>query len=505
MNLVIKMSNKTLEDQYDFDDAPINQDQHNSGGGQDDRKDADIVSVTRSDLKSSTNHLKGFRNVERGLKLVGDEYEVIRKLIWYILHSMPVRRSKAELGDVSSDCRVHAAFIMPPGSGKKRIVKILEKTLEDDYDVAKPTSLHEEQLIGKTEEFKKDGETMFEERRGHLDDDILIKDEATNLFSEQNRSIKDARAYINEALDEYGSKRVEKRATGKSKEESVSFMPDCNLVLLLHPFKMNQRFAMEGTLRRFLNPYTNLSQEPDFEAYEKRIRPNAQISREQAIQNLKSQLREIEERHQDSIEVRSDAVQRFIELHKQLVIQGFGHSEKGRNLTRIMDYPLQDYLLKFSAIQAFASNHDEIYEEDVEKAFIDIIELWVCMLNYVNQKIRGSLDYGEIWNGATGRDREILEELQEREAFSKEESAVTIREIHEFIQNEYDVSQKTARNYTSKYKEKGWIGKQQVGNNDSVIWLKVGPEGGKGGRMETFIEQTDLKSTEYFGLVEKYQ
>ncbi len=65
---------------------------------------------------------------------------------------MVMRRQKAEIGDVISDCRFHVASLMPSGSGKKNVITYLDRVFRESggMDLAKPTSMHPEQLIGKT-------------------------------------------------------------------------------------------------------------------------------------------------------------------------------------------------------------------------------------------------------------------------------------------------------------------------------------------------------------------
>ena len=59
------------------------------------------------------------------------------------------------------------------------------------------------------------------------------------------------------------------------------------------------------------------------------------------------------------------------------------------------DYSIQNMLLKFSTIQALQEGKGIIEKRHVELAFIDYSEILEHTYDYIENKILGTLDYGE--------------------------------------------------------------------------------------------------------------
>jgi hypothetical protein len=476
------------------------------------KPDSDANPLDRDNLPFITDHLKGFEYIDRGIRLQGEEYLPVKKAMWYQTHSMVMRRQKAELGDIITDCRYHVAFPMPSGSGKKNIVTFLDKVFRQSgrQEVATPTSLHPEQLIGKTiRRGKKNPD--YEEIRGHLDDDLVVIDEAIDLFRSSKEKISETRSYLNEAMDYYGQNRIEKRMTDIPKDQRLTYTPDCNLTIFMQPFQVDEEFALQGTLRRFLIPYSKFDPDIQITGYSKRIQGGRDIALAEAISNIRDQIAKTRSRKEklnsDYIRVDNNAVEKFEELHKNLVFQGFAHSDKGKNFTRIIDYQLQDLLLKFSAIQAISSGHEKIKEDDIEKAFIDLSDILACMLEYIYRKVIGTLDYNDDWKGARKKDRKCLEWLKEKGATSKSKSGIRIQEYVNKVSEICDIGERQARRKMNDHQENGWISKKQIGQHDSRIWLEIDTEGGQdgqGGHGVKAIRSKVEDESPYFELVKKF-
>ena len=102
-------------------------------------------------LEYPTRHLNHFDDLETASDLFGDEYKVIFKALWYQLMSFRIRDSDLKMGRNKADGRINALYPLKAGHGKgelKRIIKEFIKRFDKVY--AEPTSLHAEQLVGKT-------------------------------------------------------------------------------------------------------------------------------------------------------------------------------------------------------------------------------------------------------------------------------------------------------------------------------------------------------------------
>ena len=505
-NMEFQEAKEALAEEFDIeidDDIPEASDEDDPI-----KPDSDRNPLDRDNLPFKTEHLPGFKFVERGLRLQGEEYEPIRKMCWYQAHSMVMQRQKAELGDVITDCRIHLANPMPSGSGKKNVITFLEKVARNrGREVAKPTSLHPEQLIGKTiRRGKKD--PNFEEIKGHLADDLVLVDEAIDLFKSSKEKISQTRSYMNEALDYYGQNQITKRMTDIPKEHRLTYQPHCNMTIFMQPFQVDEEFALQGTLRRYLIPYSDFDPDIQIDGYKKRIQGGRDMQIETALSELEDQLQRVQSNREslssNYVQVEDSAVETFAELHRQLVFQGFAHSDKGKNFTRITDYQLQDHLLKFSAIQAIVNGHAQITSEDIEKAYIDLADLLACMLEYIYKKIIGTMDYNNDWKGARKEDRKCLKWLKQQNATSKNKSSITISEYKAKVKEICDIGKRQARRKVQDQSDNGWISKKQIGQHDSRVWLEVDTEDGQGGQdghgVRT-IRQKIEEENRYFELV----
>ncbi len=334
----------------------------------------------------------------------------------------------------------------------------------------------------------------------------MVVDEAIDLLRSSKEKISETRSYLNEAMDYYGQNRITKRMTDIPKEHQLSYKPDCNLTIFMKPFQVDEEFALRGTLRRFLIPYSKFDPDIQISGYSKRIDGGRDIALAEAVSELRDIVGKTRSRKEkidaDYLQVDSNSVERFKELHMNLVYQGFAHSDKVKNFTRIIDYQLQDLLLKFSAIQAVVSGHEKIKESDLEKAFIDLSDILACMLEDVCTKVIGNLDYNDDWKGARKKNRKCLEWLKEKGAISKSQSSISIQEYVHEVTEICGISERQARRKIKDHAENGWISKKQVGQHDSRVWLEIDTEGGHG--VNTIRSKVEEESP-YFDLIEKYQ
>jgi hypothetical protein len=181
-----------------------------------------------------------------------------------------------------------------------------------------------------------------------------------------------------------------------------------------------------------------------------------------------------------------EVLNKILQLHKHLLIQGYQHSNKGKNFTNIIDFTLLDVLTKMSCINSAFYFRNEIAVQDVELAFMDLTEFFAFGLDFVKDKIMGKVDYGESWNGAKGQDQSCLAWLYETGALSEDSSNITIAAFKEQISLIKGITIDAAEKHYSRFKKNGWIDSKQIGQHDSKSWLAFKPnlvqgsEGSKG-------------------------
>lgn len=456
--------------------------------------------LDRDNLDFVTSHLPHFDTLNEAIGLHGEEYRPIIKAAWYQAVSLPVRKINVEAGDVRHDLRFNMIVPLPSGGGKKNVVKALSQIAEESgYDVQRPTSYHPEQFIGKTKERRENGNVHYEQLKGYLNSDFVLIDESLDLVNSNSENNRTSRSYMNIGMDPYCTNRVKKRLVDIPDGKGLSYKPDCNISLFYQPLPIPEETALIGTLRRFIIPYIDYSLDPQMEAYESRVK--AEYSRGASAHEFAGFITSVAASYKSKGKLRlsSDAEDRFIELHRQLVTQGFAHSTKGKNYTRIIDHTLMDHLLKMAGIQAVVHGHTKIQVGDVERAFVDLTEFLACGLTYVEKKVQGSLDYGDGWGGARQQDRKFLRWLFKNGATSQKKSDITIAGYQEHIAEEENISEGAARKRYQKHKERGWVKGKQVGPHDSRVWLSVDPQGGKGGKGVTYYRE-QVKDTDYFDL-----
>ncbi len=459
-------------------------------------------------LEFYTNHLPLFSEFDRATRLYGNEYIVIKKACWYNIFSIPLRKVKIILGDITADCRMHVAYSMPTGSGKKNLVDVIERICQAIHvPYAEPTSYHPEQLIGKIIRRGKRN-PIYERIEGHLADDVNIFEDAIDLLRSNETSYKEARKYLIKALDPFGSNTIQKRMVDTPRSETLEYTPDCIISMFFQPYSLDEEIVLVGLLRRFIVPFVRLKQFLPIENYGERVYGSDELSTANAIQRIVDKLNEIAGRVRDDIKITftENAKRRFLDLHLELIKQGLMHSQKGRNYIRLIDYDLQDKLLKVCVVLALARKNETVIDtEDVELAFLDMTEFLACNLDFVNTKILGYLDYGEQWGGARKEDADILKWLWEQGATSKEESRVS---ISEYISKIAEVCGLTTSGATAKYrrhKKNGWVDSEQVGSIDTKVWLLVRPAENISVGCMGDTQGLSRSNLEYFKILEKFK
>lgn len=432
-----------------------------------------------------TRHLGGYEDLRTSTGLYGDEYAIIWKTLWYQLMSYRIRTANIKMGRILVDGRINTLYPIKAGNGKgdlKRTIKSFVEYFLGSY--GEPTSLHAEQLVGKT--VKPRGKDEYEQRKGYLSDDWLVLDEAYEFLTSSELHYSEARKYLRVALDRYPGNTLHKRATDIGKVAPLEYEPICPVSILVQPKKFDDdRLILEGDLRRLMIPYVNMTGLSKTDAYldnifEDEPEADALIRFCQYIETLP---------RYDTFIVSTEARNIFAELFLDLITYANNYNPKIRSYAEIIGFTLQGHFLKMAAIQALQSGTNEIQTYHVELAYLDLFELMHHNYQFINNKVPGYLNYGEGWQGAEALDQELLVWLYSKGALTYETS-IKGAEYVDQIMKKYDVKERRARDIQKKHQEHGWIVVKQVQHGSSV-WLNFNPEVS---RMQQNAECNGLKS-----------
>lgn len=419
-----------------------------------------------------TSHLTKFHLLNKILGLLGKDYTLVSKACWYHLFGQ-ASREVVTLGRIETDLRFPVAFILPSGHGKLNIDSLITETCQQLGDhVAKPTSYHPEQLIGKVIRIEKKSGPVFRQVRGHFDSDVVIFDDGIDLIQSKDPVYKESRRYLMKCLDVIGKNLMTKKAVDIPKEEALKYYPECSVILFLQPFHLPEESFLTGLFRRFPIIYMNFEEKDFSEEFEQRLEDG---SSKDEVKNLASCLSEVrDEAGKYPLNFSQNFKESFKKYHSFLVRFGRTFGPKVSNFSTMMAFTLQNWLFKMSIILARSEKRTEVNEWDVERAFVDLLEMLDSTFRFVEKKVQGNLDYGEFWSGAMGQDRSILEWLAERGATSEEKSNVTIDEYEKKIQEVMKYSEAGARKRYQRHRKNGWIESNQR-QQTTRVWLSFKP------------------------------
>lgn len=446
------------------------------------------LSLEKIKPQFKTDHLPYFETFDKIVQLIGPEYLPLKKFLYRQIVSAIIKQDIIQVGDVYTDRRIHGIYSMKSGDGKRNI-KYASKQICSSFGlkVEEPSSIHPEQLIGKVIDRKlrkgedpyslyKDivlnvqGNIVYLMNKGYLSCDLLQLEEAKELLTSNEINYKECREKLCIGLDPIGRNEVTKRSVDNLADETVKYNPVCVSQVFLQPYTLPEEVVTEGTIRRFLIPYTNLNElEKD---YNKKWESETNL--QQSITKFVDYLQGI--RNIEKFEFTKEAIDKLKEYHKILVNYGRSYSEKGYNFTNIADWTLQEWLIKFAVNVAGTYYSEKVLPEHIDLAFMDLFEYWITTLDFIENKIFGKLDYGEGYKGAKLTERKCLDYLYIKEAISYESSIISIDEFLKEVMKIYKSdSESTARSHYLKFKERGWINSKQVGQHDSKVWITFLP------------------------------
>lgn len=358
------------------------------------------------------------------------------------------------------------------GKGKRELKRVIKQTFEVLKKAAdEPTSLHPEQLVGKTVRRQHNKNVIYEQIEGYLSRDYIIIDEGRTLLTSEDLIYSESRRYLRLAQDSYPYNNISKRPVDVPFGEELKFTPYVGTCIFTQPYFFNEDFATDGDLRRYLVPYVNMSDIDRTDAYKSRILET--VDSEEAFRNFTRLVSSLDKHI--NFEFSHDAIQYFSEKSLLLIQRGFQYSGKVHNFVDLYDFTIQDLLLKMCAVQSKQDGTNTIKKKHVALAFIDLTEFVEHMYDFVTLKIIGMMDYGEGWAGSVGNDRIILEWLHSKGATSENNSNVSIGEYEKKIMEICNVKDRRARSIKQEHESKGWI-KSKKSPKNSKVWISFNPK-----------------------------
>lgn len=438
------------------------------------------------DIEFKTDHLPKFDLIHEIIPLQGKQYDLFKKGAYYLLVSLAVPNEKLNIrvGNIETDLREHNIVVVPSGKGKldyKEGVKETLKEFNSEAKIKEPRSLHNERLIGKVLKRKEKNpntnkqETKIYKKYGDIFSDLLILEEGHELLNSREKNEVDMRDTLTVGLDTYGKNIVSKNNIDDLDvpEETIEGYPKNRTLFFLQPLVLNQEFTTKGLHRRGEVQFQEFPERTNADLFVNRL--NAKPKDKESRKNFAEFMKEIKN-VQGEWKFSSEAFEVFIKCHLALLEQGFCKGGNARHFAKIMEFPMQNKLLKKSALNSIANLRTTIRKEDVEHAFIDLLEQFTFELQFVEKLVSGSLDYGLGWGGATGKKQECLKWLYDMGANSKENSFIKIPRFQQIISQKFDISPRRARDRYNKMKQEGliedWIGQKR----DSRVWLKITPK-----------------------------
>jgi hypothetical protein len=428
-----------------------------------------------------TNHLPFFSEFCEISGLEGEDYTPVFKGIYFHCLSKIVfdRINTVKIGKLFVDLRIHIFAPLPSGQGKSNLKHLISTVLVAlNLKGHVPTSLHPEQLIGKVINVGTRTKPRWEENRGYLSRDFLIFDEIHFLLTSKDQNMQESRKNLRIAKDTYSRNRVEKKSVENTFEQgqSINYFPGVISCEFSQPKALPEHIVEEGDLRRNLILFVKGMADRDKEEdYKNRL--NHVDNSQEVIRIFKDYCISVRDNAAGkNFTFTPKAIKLLITLHKKIISMGYEHSKKGKNFTKMVDFTIQDFLVKISCVIGATRGVYEIGQNIVRLAYCDLIEFFSMQLDFAQDKVLGTLDYGEGWKGSRGKDQKCLEWLYNLGAVSEEKSSITIAEFKQKISEIKNVGLEGAKKHYERFKRNNWIDAKQRFQSDTGAWLKFAPK-----------------------------
>lgn len=436
------------------------------------------------ELEYPTKHLQGYENLSLATGVIGKEYRVIKKSVWYSILSTKISESELRLGRIKTDGRFSILIVLGSGKGKgefksviKEVMKKIKinkhsdngKSYESMVKCEELTVYHPDQFIGKVKVRTYKNDRIPEPIEGFLALDYLILDESRELLTSKEAAYTESRRALRLGAD---GKEIYKKNVDARLDEGLKYVSKCVFCIFVQPKSLDADFVLDGDARRFAIAYVNHHGVNQDEARRKNI-TDPEVDEKALIEEIIEKFNQMEV--PGKFTVADEAKKTFEELYELLYQRGMTYSHKIADFTEINQFTIPNMLLKMSAIQALQLGSNIINSKDIELAFIDYVEILEHTYEYIETRVLGSLNYQEKWQGATGKHQEVLRWLNDEGATSRESSEVSIADYKQKIKESFNVKDRQAANIIQNHRSQGWIESTQAQNN-SKLWITFTPD-----------------------------
>jgi hypothetical protein len=328
------------------------------------------------------------------LKLVGDYVYPMARMIFYCTMGHLLKGPKINPNRIfkNQDMRIPCMLILPQGSGKKDVESLIIQILRDASGQENPetivTSYHPEQFIGTQVKDENTGE--FENMKGYLGEDFIIKNEAYHLVHSKRNEHQIARNYLKEALDPYGHNKITKRRVAS--HTTLQYYPFCSVFLELQPATITEDALKSGLMRRFIIYYSEdiprkiILTGKETKGYEIKINLNpvfTRLSHEGMVRIENEANNLLEDAELPMVELRWDFG--YNTMRFAICNMAVGMSED-----EAIDLAIKDAQIFYESFCDFVDKYSE--PEKISTRTINIIDMLVKLYQYSDLK----LSYSEI-------------------------------------------------------------------------------------------------------------
>jgi hypothetical protein len=418
--------------------------------------------INKYELKKQVNHLPYFENLDKVINLFGRSYLIPKKAVYYhIIGNCLKKHDLIKYQGLGVDTRVNLYFFLNSGAGKSNLKYAIKNTLPIPFlKWSEATSLHPEQLIGKMSKGKNEDKTPVEVP-GYFKSDIVVLDEARQLFQSKELKHQEIRGYACIALDPFGKNEIIKQSVDFGSNHPLKYEANCSLVLFSQPLKLKKEIIESGFVRRGLL-IGGITSPPIENVFRKRLEVSNSEEDQEIFSSFEQEIFEISENWDFE-----NISEELIRYSQNLCNLGLNHSRKAALYVKsVYSQTVLDLLLKFSCIVAGATRKSKrVKKEDVEIAYMDLFEILHSTFDFLSQYSEDF--YQEDMNSF---ELEILDWLFKRGATNEESSTVSINELKKYISNVEGITESAAIKRYSKLKEEEFISTKK-GKHDSLVWI----------------------------------
>jgi hypothetical protein len=430
-----------------------------------------------NELDIFTNHLPLFAelNIELGLK--GTKDKVFEKHIWYRSNSLMQPTTRTEINsNTSSDNRVHDLIIGGPNAGKglkkNYEKKLCQKNSIQNYEISALS--HREQLIGKTVNYGTKKNPQIKQIKGILSSKSLQQDEAQNIINETDGQHGEAMRIMRQAMDVFGENEISKKLIEDEFDNALKYYPKARITQLIHPSIFGSQFFATGTFRRY-NAIIDLNSKDEIDILDI---TNISIEEENTKNELFSDLvGELYKDKKTNLSYTKECLGILSEFNA--IMLKFLLESKHDDLIRyamMTKFSLKILIMKYINILHLAYNESLTNPKLTICACLDFLHVWLHSLEAIVKFGNITLADSSAWFGCEPEEKNALEYLFRKGAFSKSESSVSIKKFQTVLGELFGVRVTQSRSKMHSLENKGIIESKQIGRTETKFWLKRIPE-----------------------------